>query len=112
MIYSLTLRRIKLAELIHPNPFQQTFSLSDRALEIMEEALFYGTITFEDKTTRLKPETVLNLAKSLSAKRTEPKSTEVDAPIDFFPSSSESSELDKSTDPNQLDFPFLSHEGK
>jgi hypothetical protein len=95
----------------------ETMTLNERALSIITEALNHGTITFpeENLTLTLKPETVLNLAKTLAGKQEDkPKIPSLNLPSDMsftFMETPFSTEIMDSIDENQLILPFK-HEGK
>ena len=101
--------------------------LTDRANEIIEEALNFGTITYGDRTVQLKPDTVLNLAKAICTQKnlkTSEEASEASLPEDMSfdsdaitPTFTFDSDLliepeDDKADLTQLSFPFMKHEGK
>ena len=108
--------------------------LTDRANEIIEEALNFGTISFANgKMTQLKPDTVLNLAKAICTQKNlkvSEEANEASLPEDmsfdsdaitprFTLRSPEEIDFLKDLEPEddkadltQLSFPFMKHEGK
>ena len=95
-------------------------SLTERANEIISEALFNGTLTFNGNSTKLKPETILNLAKTLRSSTEKKKEETSSLPEDFYTHDSLTpveevlvkDYLTMENEDTQLEFPFMKHEGK